>query len=284
MTNKKEQEIWRTCPDYDFIEISNLGNVRTKDRYVTDKNGKKRFVKGRILKQQLLPNGYMQVGFSVNGKQVHLYVHRMVATCYIPNPNNYPQVNHIDCNRSNNIIDNLEWCTNQYNTAYREKYGKSAAEVFGRSVFAVDLETGKAMRFETRAEAACQLSIDDGHIFQVVKGERQQAGGYWFTEDENEITEGKIQEIKAKMWTRQVIAINSETFEVLRFKSQHEASRKLRIAVQNINKVVKGKQNKAHGWWFCNADENAVEKVRKKFGDEIANKVEKLIIEDEQEA
>ena len=96
MTNTKE-EVWKIYPKIPFIEASNLGRVRTKDRTITDKNGKKRFVKGHVLKQNDVGKGYLQVQLAVNGNNFNLYVHRIVATCHIPNHNNLPEVNHIDC-------------------------------------------------------------------------------------------------------------------------------------------------------------------------------------------
>lgn len=207
---KKEQEVWKTFPDYPFIETSNLGRVRTKDRYAKSKGQERRLIKGRILKQNLDRYGYLYVTFRVNGELVHLKVHRVVATCFCPNPNGHPQVNHIDCDPTNNRWDNLEWCTSQYNTAYREKYGVPAKEY-------------------------------------------------------------------TKVLRRPVIAVNSETSEVFWFESQHEAARKLGISDSYINMVVKGKQDKAKGYWFCYADENLVEEVRAKFGDEVAKKVEELM-------
>lgn len=77
---------------------------------------------------------------------------------------------------------------------------------------------------------------------------------------------------------RPVIAINSETSEVFWFESQHEAERKLGVKNSHINAVVKGRRYKTTGgYWFCDADENAVEKTRSKFDDEIARKVEELL-------
>ena len=200
--SNEEQEVWKTYPEFDFIEVSNLGNVRTKDRTVTRRNGRKQFVKGRVLKRRRNRYGYMQVSFGVNGKKYYRTVHRMVLTTFCPNLNNYPEVNHIDCDRTNNRLDNLEWCTPQYNTAYREKYGisaKEASKVLRKPVFAVNLETGKILRFESRSEAAYQLGIHDGDVCAVVNGRQNTAGGYYFTEDENEITEEKIREIKANI-------------------------------------------------------------------------------------
>ena len=271
------EEVWKTYPDYNFIEVSNLGRVRTKDRTVTRSDGRKQFIKGRFLKQQRGRGGYMYVHFRVSGRSVNLLVHRMIAITFIPNPNNYPEVNHIDNDRTNNVVSNLEWCTRKYNEAYKKNFGTSVVEVLGRPVFAVNLETGNVLWFETRSEASRQLGISNSQICAVIKGKLNQAGGYWFTENESEITEEKIQEIKDNMRSYPVIAVNPETSEVFRFKSQSEAARQLDISQGYINGVIKGLYNKAKGWWYCYADKNVVEETRKKFGDEVACKVEELM-------
>lgn len=279
MIDTKQEEIWRIYPEFNFIEVSNLGRVRSKDRYVPSKNGGKRLAKGHLLKQYQERGGYMRVKFKVNGETKSILVHRAVAICYIPNPDNLPEVNHIDNNRTNNTTSNLEWCTRQYNQDYKKNFGTSPAQLFGCPVFAVNLKNGKVLRFETQSEAARQLGIPSSNINRVIKGEINTAGGYWFTEDESEITEEKIQEIRDKMYfLGGVIAVKPETGEVLWFESQHEAGRQLGFDYRNINNVVKGKQNTAHDYYFCYADENAVEKTRKKFGDEVANKVEELMV------
>lgn len=274
----KEEVVWKTYPEFPFIEVSQFGDVRTKDRYVKCKDGSKRLIKGRILKQHDNGHGYMQVEFSINNKTVNLYVHRIVAICFIPNPNNYPVVNHIDNDRTNNAVSNLEWCTKEYNEAYKKNFGTSQVEVSGRPVFAVNLETLEILWFESESEAARQLGVSVGSVNSVLQGKRIQIGGYWFTEDKNEITKEKLQEIKSNMhFLGSVIAINLSDFKVLHFRSQSETSCQLGIDNSKINTVVKGKQNKTQGWWFCYADENAVEKTRSKFGDEVAEKVEELM-------
>lgn len=214
----------------------------------------------------------------MNNKTVQLYVHRIVASAFIPNHDNLPQVNHKDNNRTNNAVSNLEWCTRQYNEAYKKNFGTSQAKVSGKSVFAVNLETLEVLHFETEAEAARQLGISVSNINNVIKGRHKQAGGYWFTEDESEITKEKIQEIRDKMhFLGGVIAVSLETFKVLRFVSQSEASKLLGIDNSSINTVLKGKQKKTHGYYFCYANEDAIEKVRDKFGDEVASEVQKIM-------
>ena len=114
----KENIVWKSYPDYPFIQANQFGEIRTVDRTITDRNGVKHFVKGRMLKQSVTKAGYLRVSTRVNGKNFNQYVHRVVAMCFLPNPDNLPEVNHKDCNPKNNSVTNLEWCTGEYNTAY----------------------------------------------------------------------------------------------------------------------------------------------------------------------
>lgn len=274
-------EVWKPHPEFPFVEVSSFGRVRTVDRWVVDKRYGKRFVKGRILKQYLNRNGYLFVQFSLNGKQVKKKVHRLVAQTFITNQNNRPDVNHKDCNRTNNNIDNLEWCSRSYNQRYREKYGVS----FGHPLFAVNLNTMKVSRFSSQSEASRELKISQGNIGMVVRGKRKQAKGYWFTEDKNlatEITKSELHEVTTgKSLGCPVFAIILNTLEVLRFKSQSEASRQLGVSVGSVSDVLKGRLKQVRGYWFTCADNNAVESTRVKFGDSVARKVEELMVNKE---
>lgn len=198
MNNKVE--VWKTYPKIEWLQGSNLGNARTLDHYVKDKRWGKRLIKGHVLKQYRTPNGYMYVTLKVNGKLVNLKVHRIIASCFLPNPDNLPQVNHKNCVRTDNLVENLEWCSRGYNIEYREKYG-----------------------------AACNSPV---------------------------------------------IAINLNTYEASRFPSQMEAARQLGAKQSAINGVLKGRRYKStHGYWFTYANENTVDNIKAKFGDDVANKV-----------
>ena len=208
MNNKTETEIWKTYPDFDFIQGSNLGRVRTLDRYVPNGKNGKRFVRGRVLKQYRESKGYMRVHVGINNKEAKLSVHRVIASCFLPNPDNLGEINHKDCNRANNAISNLEWCTHKQNIVYRDKLGHTSRSNAPKSP---------------------------------------------------------------------LFAVNLDTLEPLWFESQSEAGRQLNADVRSINKVIKGKQKTAKGYWFTIDSENIVETVRAKFGDTVANKIAKLI-------
>ncbi|MCI6458253.1 MAG: NUMOD4 motif-containing HNH endonuclease [Clostridium sp.] len=116
--------MWKDIKGYEEIyKISDTGEIWSKDRWCIDKKGRKRFRKGMKLSPDIASNGYYRITFSKNGKKVQKYLHRLIAEYFIPNPNNYPQVNHIDGNKLNCNIKNLEWVTNQDNIIHAYKNG-----------------------------------------------------------------------------------------------------------------------------------------------------------------
>ena len=106
------KEIWKDIKDYEgYYQISNLGRIKSLPRNGTIKS--ERIIKGAISK-----NGYLRVCLQKNGIKTNFLVHRLVAEAFIPNPDNLPQVNHKDEDKTNNIYTNLEWCTASYNTNF----------------------------------------------------------------------------------------------------------------------------------------------------------------------
>ena len=124
-------EEWRPIEGYEGLyEVSNTGQVRSLDRYVKN-NYSYRLQKGKVLSPEKNKDGYLLVSLCCNGKQNLRTVHRLVAQAFIPNPNNLPQVNHKDENKSNNRVDNLEWCDQAYNNLYgtrQERYRNTMLE------------------------------------------------------------------------------------------------------------------------------------------------------------
>ena len=129
-------EEWRGIDGYeDVYEVSNYGQVRSKDHYTTQvmKGTKcKHFYKGKVLTCVTDHYGYKVV--VIDGKQKK--VHQLVARAFIPNPNGFEIINHKDENRSNNNVENLEWCDRAYNIRYS----------LSRAVESFDLLSGKTVK------------------------------------------------------------------------------------------------------------------------------------------
>lgn len=107
------KENWKPTR-YDKYEVSNFGRIRSSHR-------KKRY----ILNQRVSKNGYKHVWITDNGKEYNRTVHRLVALAFIPNPQGKPEVNHIDCDKTNNCVENLEWATRRENELHARRNGKT---------------------------------------------------------------------------------------------------------------------------------------------------------------
>ena len=140
-------EVWKEISGYEGLyEESNLGNVRSLDRLIRSKNNGNIVRKGRIL----IPfyeekKGYYQVRLAKNGKNKTFRIHRLVALAFLENPFNYTDVNHKDEIKTNNNVDNLEWCTRKYNNNYGTKPERIRKSMMGNT-------NGRKAWFNKRSE------------------------------------------------------------------------------------------------------------------------------------
>lgn len=144
-------EVWVKVKGYEMYEISNHGRLRK-----TYKNGKQ-----RIMKTDKIHGGYLRYTLCKDGTTERFIAHRLVAVHFIENPNNYPDVNHIDNNRTNNVVNNLEWCTPLMNAEHREKQGRNPK---CKTVYQYDSQgnlvaTYKSTREVARKTGYCKSSV-----------------------------------------------------------------------------------------------------------------------------
>lgn len=109
-------EQWKDVAGFEgYYQISNAGKIRSLDRQEAQTNGHPMTYKGKMMNPCKDGKGYRFMYLARNGKRKMYKIHRLVALAFIPNPYNYEQVNHIDGDKDNNSVNNLEWCTGAYN-------------------------------------------------------------------------------------------------------------------------------------------------------------------------
>lgn len=167
----EQNETWKPVKGFEGLyEVSNLGNVRS-------------LLKGKC--QQMVLNkdnhGYKRVALFKDGIPSYKAAHRLVAEAFIPNPDGLPCVNHKDENPSNNIVDNLEWCTYDYNSNYgtrNARIKKAITEKYGTRVYQFTLDGDFVAEYPSFAEAARAIHNHPSSIRHSCLGEIGPVGGF----------------------------------------------------------------------------------------------------------
>ena len=120
------EEVWKDIEGYEgMYQVSNLGRVKSLERYYVSCRGLTQLLHEKILKQYIKKTGYVHIVLCKNGVHKTYLLHRIVASAFLPNPDNLPQINHKDENQLNNTVSNLEWCTSSYNINYGNRTQKA---------------------------------------------------------------------------------------------------------------------------------------------------------------
>lgn len=157
--------MWQELKENNNYEINDIGQVRNKKTK-------------KVLNYWKSSNGYLQVSLCNKGKQKTYYVHRLVANNFIENKNNYKEINHIDCNKENNSIKNLEWCDRKHNIkeAYRNNLIKLVCgkdHPSSKKIKQTDLKTGKITIWNSMMDAFREKGYSTGSICDACKGRRK---------------------------------------------------------------------------------------------------------------
>ena len=181
------EEIWKDIKGYENIyQISNLGNVKALYR-----NNKNVYSKEHYIKCEWCYNGYGRVTLTKDKKVKRFLVHRLVAMAFIPNPYSKPCVNHIDGNKRNNNVNNLEWCSYRENTIHAiennlipheslVKRGLIGANKRKKEVVMFDKHKNIIGKFESACEIEKRYNIDKSLISNVCLGKQKTSHGYYF--------------------------------------------------------------------------------------------------------
>lgn len=237
--------IWKDVPDYEGLyQVSSTGLVRSLDRYVNSKGGSRALIKGRMMKLSVDADGYYGVGLTKDKHQKGFRVNRLVAEAFIPNPDNLPVVHHIDCDITNNCVENLKWVTVQENTIQAIKDGRCTFDPVKKksaSVLGVEktrkpvrcIETNEIFYSVSDLRRRLNTQVD---VFMYISTGRPLFGmHYRFLNDEDQkFAESRrseyVQKPRSKHNSKSVRCI--ETGEI--FESQVDAAQKLNLPVRYV--------------------------------------------------
>lgn len=186
------EEIWKDINGFEgMYQISNLGRVKSIERTVIDKNNNIKYIKEHIMSSSNNGNGYLSVMLYKDNKGVRKLIHRLVAQAFIPNPQNLPEVNHIDENRGNNVVTNLEWIDYLTNRTYGTRLERlSASNTIHAPVVQYDLDFNYIAEYKNAIQAAKALGFDKrgSAIYECANKKANIAYGYiWRYKDDKDI-------------------------------------------------------------------------------------------------
>ena len=184
-------EIWKDIQGYEGLyKISSLGRVKSTSPGL-------KFVKGSpsemILKQSLSSSGYLHVQLYKNHTASTVLVHKLVALAFLDNPENKPEVNHIDSDRTNNKVSNLEWATKSENMKHSFHYGHHVSPMLGRKgskntnskkIIQCDLSGSEIRKWDGIAEAARTIGCNPSSISACLCGYNKTCKGFIWKYDE----------------------------------------------------------------------------------------------------
>lgn len=178
-------EIWKDIEGYENLyQVSNLGRIRSCGRICKTKGNSTQEKKAKVLVQEITIHGYCRVRlYDNNGKSKHYATHRLVAAAFIDETDRTKQINHKNEIKTDNRVENLEYCTQKENCNYgtrniRISKINSDNNIWAKAVIQKDKNGQIIKRYPSRLEASRVTGIDTGHIAKCCIGKRKSAGGY----------------------------------------------------------------------------------------------------------
>jgi hypothetical protein len=255
------EEIWKDVVGYEGLyEISNLGNLRSCGKYVWNRFSYC-YRDGKIMKQNIDRYGYSRAILSKDGYQKNKQIHRLVAEAFIDNPYNLPEVNHKDCNKTNNNVDNLEWITGIENTRHAIANGRMHYDEIETPVIQIDYKTGRVInKYKSIAEVNRLLGYHIGNISLCCKGSKFTSNGFAWQYNVNDNDVGDIVDVLKPehnpRYKRKVAKLSMDNTILQFYDSIIEAANENNCSDSSISMCCKGRLAQHHNfkWRYRTSD------------------------------
>lgn len=248
------KEEWRPVVGYEGIyEVSNTGKVDHLNFRHTQK---------RVRIATRISRGYESIALYKDKKTKRTFVHRLVATAFLKNPNNYPQVNHKDENKLNNNVNNLEWCTPLYNVHYGTCRIRSAKK-HSIAVIQTTIDGIIVAEYNSIKVASQSTGIDKSDINNVCNGKNITAGGYkWMYKDkdrnkkavkrrfEREISKLEKGIDYCKGTPRPIVQYSLSGDFIREYPSCKSAAKELNVNCESVRSNCRGETSNCKGYVF----------------------------------
>lgn len=170
-------EIWKPVVGYENYEVSNLGRVKSLDRVIKYKTGRLQKIKGKLKTYKINNSGYAIVKLYKNDIETTFLLHRLVYFTFYPNADINLQVNHIDENKLNCNLENLNSFTPKENCNYGYR-NKKMGDKHKKPIIQFDMDDRVIKLWDCAKNAAVELGIDNASISKCCKGKLKSSGGY----------------------------------------------------------------------------------------------------------
>lgn len=257
------EEVWVGIePHPDYLEISNFGRVKRLEsntlKWNYSKLGKAFLhntkVTEKILKGNISRCGYRKVITQVNGEKFTIVIHREVAKAFVPNPENKPCVNHIDSDKLNNSVSNLEWVTYKENNEHYQtsrKHDKSGkvSDRFSGSVDAYDYETGEFVCKMFGNKDMKEKGFDFRLVSAVLKGKRRKHNNCYFIKNDDVLSKNFQVEQFSKSSFKPLEVYDKNNILVFTLE-KYEDIIKHKLTPQRVSDCITGKARQHKGFIF----------------------------------
>lgn len=249
-------EIWKDINGYEGLyQVSNLGRVKSFSKTVNNYPNCTRVLPEKIriggVNKAL---GYRMLSLSKDGKTKQFFVHRLVAEAFVPNPNNYPMVNHKDEDKTNNNSSNLEWCTAKYNMAYSNVFG-CAKKKNSKPVRQYDFDGNFIKEYASANEAGRELGVMPYCISFCCQGKIGSVKGYlWKYANEN-----YAKKMHTRARSRRVVQMDMRGNIINIWLSLKDAANGTGSNASSIGGCCNGRRKSTNGYKWKYYDEKPIE-------------------------